>query len=245
MYGQPAIAGGRLFVGSDNAVVYALNAETGCVYWSFQAGAAVRTAISVGAITGQPGARYAVYFGDLNGAVYAVNAETGTLLWKQQADPHPVARITGAPTLYRGRLYVPGHRARGERGHPIRNMNAARSRAPSSRTTRIPARRSGEHRSSRSRWPARRRRPSAPNCGDRQVRASGRRRPSMNARTACTWRRATHSPRRRRQRATRSSPSISTRAVRRWVKQMTPDDAYIYGCGGAKQSETCPTQPGP
>ena len=107
MYGQPAIAGGRLFVGSDNAVVYALHAETGCVYWSFQAGAAVRTAISVGAITGQPGARYAVYFGDLNGAVYAVNAETGTLLWKQQADPHPMARITGAPTLHRGRLYVP------------------------------------------------------------------------------------------------------------------------------------------
>ena len=29
MYGQPAIAGGRLFVGSDNAVVYALNAESG------------------------------------------------------------------------------------------------------------------------------------------------------------------------------------------------------------------------
>ena len=48
-----------------------------------------------------------MYFGDLNGAVYAVNAETGTLVWKQQADPHPLARITGAPTLHRGRLYVP------------------------------------------------------------------------------------------------------------------------------------------
>ena len=36
-----------------------------------------------------------------------MNAETGTLLWKQQADPHPLARITGAPTLHRGRLYVP------------------------------------------------------------------------------------------------------------------------------------------
>ena len=96
-----------MFVGGENSFVYALNAETGCVYWSFRAGASVRTAISVGPITGQPGARYAIYFGDLNGAVYAVNAETGTLIWKQQADPHPLARITGAPTLHRGRLYVP------------------------------------------------------------------------------------------------------------------------------------------
>ena len=106
-YAQPAIAGGRLFVGGENSFVYALNAETGCVYWSFRAGASVRSAISVGPITGQPAARYAIYFGDLNGAVFAVNAETGTLIWKQQADKHPLARITGAPTLHRGRLYVP------------------------------------------------------------------------------------------------------------------------------------------
>ena len=116
MYGQPAIAGGRLFVGSDNAVVYALHAETGCVYWSFQAGAAVRTAISVGAITGQPGARYAVYFGDLNGAVYAVNAETGTLIWKQQADPHPHGAHHRSAHPASRAVVRPRHRARGGRG---------------------------------------------------------------------------------------------------------------------------------
>jgi polyvinyl alcohol dehydrogenase (cytochrome) len=31
----------------------------------------------------------------------------------------------------------------------------------------------------------------------------------------------------------------------RWAKQLTPDDAYIYGCGGAQQSETCPSPVGP
>ena len=107
MYSQPAIAGGRLFVGSDNAVVYALNAETGCVYWSFQAGRPSAPQSASGRSRANRAPRYAIYFGDLNGAVYAVNAETGTLLWKQQADPHPLARITGAPTLHRGRLYVP------------------------------------------------------------------------------------------------------------------------------------------
>ncbi len=36
-YGQPTIAGGRLYVGADTGFVYALDARTGCVYWSFQA----------------------------------------------------------------------------------------------------------------------------------------------------------------------------------------------------------------
>ena len=41
------------------------------------------------------------------GNVYAVNAETGAQVWKERLDPHPVARVTGAPKLADGRLYVP------------------------------------------------------------------------------------------------------------------------------------------
>jgi len=102
-YAQPAVAGGRVFIGSDNGFVYALDAATGCVYWSFRAQASVRTAISIGPI----GSRQAVYFGDLKANVYAVDAETGTQVWVRRADTHPLARITGAPTLADGRLYVP------------------------------------------------------------------------------------------------------------------------------------------
>jgi len=98
-FAQPAVAGGRLFVGSDNGFVYSLDAVTGCVYWSYQAQAAVRTAISVD--------RRAVYFGDLKGNVYALDAGTGSIIWTKRADTHPFARITGAPTLAEGRLYVP------------------------------------------------------------------------------------------------------------------------------------------
>jgi polyvinyl alcohol dehydrogenase (cytochrome) len=39
--------------------------------------------------------------------VYAVDAATGEQIWKVNADSHPLAAITGAPTLYDGRLYVP------------------------------------------------------------------------------------------------------------------------------------------
>ena len=45
---QPSIAAGRVFVGSQKGVVYALDAATGCAHWSFRAAAGVRTAIAVG-----------------------------------------------------------------------------------------------------------------------------------------------------------------------------------------------------
>jgi polyvinyl alcohol dehydrogenase (cytochrome) len=43
----------------------------------------------------------------VHGNVYAVDAFNGELLWKIAIDPHPLARITGAPVVYNGRLYVP------------------------------------------------------------------------------------------------------------------------------------------
>jgi polyvinyl alcohol dehydrogenase (cytochrome) len=106
-YGQPTVAAGRIFVGSDTSFVYSLDAATGCVYWSFTPDSGVRTAISIGPVNGQGARSYAVYFGDTRANVYALNASTGELLWKMQVEDHPLARITGAPTLYGGRLYVP------------------------------------------------------------------------------------------------------------------------------------------
>ena len=43
-FGQPSVASGRVFVGSDIGYVYSLDMHTGCVHWSYQAKAAVRTA---------------------------------------------------------------------------------------------------------------------------------------------------------------------------------------------------------
>ena len=100
---QPAVVGGRLFVGSASGRVYALNASSGCAYWTFDAEAPVRTAMSIG----QTGRRHILYFGDLHANVYAVDAAKGELLWKRKLDEHPEARITGAPKLHAGRLYVP------------------------------------------------------------------------------------------------------------------------------------------
>src|SRR4029450_6931655 len=46
--GQPTVAGGRLFTSTDKGDVFALDAKTGCLYWTFRAQAGVRTAITVG-----------------------------------------------------------------------------------------------------------------------------------------------------------------------------------------------------
>jgi polyvinyl alcohol dehydrogenase (cytochrome) len=102
-YAQPAIAGGRLFVGSATGKVYSLSADTGCVYWVFDADAPVRTAITVGPV----GQGWAVYFGDQRANAYAVDAVTGKILWKTHLDEHKGAIVTGAPTLAGGKLYVP------------------------------------------------------------------------------------------------------------------------------------------
>ncbi len=110
-FGQPSAAAGRVFVGSDTGYVYSLDMRTGCVYWSYQAKAGVRTAVTIGAIPGGPGggnsSRYAVFFGDMQANVYAGDAASGTLLWTKRAEDHFTARITAAPTLYEGRVYVP------------------------------------------------------------------------------------------------------------------------------------------
>ena len=44
---QPAVAGGRLFVASENGEVHALDPATGCTFWTFKAQAGVRSAPAV------------------------------------------------------------------------------------------------------------------------------------------------------------------------------------------------------
>lgn len=98
-WGHPTVAAGRVFVGSQNGTVYALDAASGCIHWTFSASGGVRTAIVVG--------DDAVFFGDTAANAYALDARTGRRVWVMKVDDHPLARVTGSPTLHEGRLYVP------------------------------------------------------------------------------------------------------------------------------------------
>src|SRR5213076_1666075 len=46
--GQPAVAGGRVFVGTLAGDVYALDAASGCVQWALKATAGIRSGVVVG-----------------------------------------------------------------------------------------------------------------------------------------------------------------------------------------------------
>ena len=101
---QPVVFGGRIFTSTWEGDVYSLDAKTGCIYWTIETEGGMRSAVTVGKINGLG---YAAYFGDLAANVYAVDAGTGKQIWKARVDDYPLAVITGSPTLYDGRLYVP------------------------------------------------------------------------------------------------------------------------------------------
>ena len=90
-------------MGTDIGQVYSLDAATGCVHWSFHAQSAVRNA----PVLGPGGNGPVVYFGDLKANVYALDARSGALLWTTRVETHLTDRVTAAPAIYNGRLYVP------------------------------------------------------------------------------------------------------------------------------------------
>ena len=70
----PAVAGSRLFVGSGNGEVLAVDAAAGKVLWRYATSGRVRSSPTV--------SDGAVYVGSFDGHLYALDAERGTLQWR-------------------------------------------------------------------------------------------------------------------------------------------------------------------
>jgi len=96
---QPTGIGGRLYTGSWDGTVYALDAVSGCSYWMFKADAGVRTAVVI--VNGMG------VFGDFKANVYAIDLSSGKQVWKVKVDDHSEARITASPVVWQDRIYVP------------------------------------------------------------------------------------------------------------------------------------------
>jgi polyvinyl alcohol dehydrogenase (cytochrome) len=102
---QPTVVGDRIFIASRD--VYALDANTGCTYWTYPIeGRGARAAITVAPMPGSP-QRHVAYVADLSNYVHAIDATTGEGIWRTNIGDHPAAQLTGAPVLHEGRLYVP------------------------------------------------------------------------------------------------------------------------------------------
>jgi hypothetical protein len=92
---QPVVAGGRLFVGSMDGIVYARDASTGAPVWQFTTGGPIRHSVAVNGTT--------VVTGSHDGYTYSLNATTGALIWKTQTGPSATAPLINPAA---GRVFV-------------------------------------------------------------------------------------------------------------------------------------------
>ena len=85
---SPAIVGGRVFVGSDDGSVYALNLADGKKVWSVASGGAVESSPLV--LAGR------VFVGSSDANLYALDANDGRQIWKYETGD----KILGAPNWF-------------------------------------------------------------------------------------------------------------------------------------------------
>jgi polyvinyl alcohol dehydrogenase (cytochrome) len=100
---QPAVYRGSVVLGANDGTVYSLKIDEGCTFWATKVSSPVRSGIVISRVANAE----VVFFGDAGGNVYALDFATGKPIWATRADDHPNATITGTPTFYKGRLYVP------------------------------------------------------------------------------------------------------------------------------------------
>ena len=96
---SPAIANGKLYIGSSDARVYCLNGATGAYIWSYQTGDYVVSSAAI--------ADGKVYVGSYDNTVYCLDAEgngdgTTSMIWSYTTGYH----VYSSPAVADGRVYV-------------------------------------------------------------------------------------------------------------------------------------------
>ena len=105
MRAAPVIVGSTLFYSATDAGrVFALDTESGCAKWVYEAGTRLRSSIAYD----RQGSSATLVFGDQDGSVHSLNAETGEVNWvvSGQATDNQ-AMITGTPVVVGEKVIVP------------------------------------------------------------------------------------------------------------------------------------------
>jgi len=97
---SPLVADGVVYVGDWRGRVYALDAATGRVRWTFQGKGRIKGAVA------RSGNR--LYVGSYEGYLYALNAKTGKLIWRTKSQDRLGGRgyLYSTPTAAYGRVYI-------------------------------------------------------------------------------------------------------------------------------------------
>lgn len=105
---SPVISEKTLFypAGSTGHVL-ALDTESGCIKWAYDAGAALRAPASISEV--QEDGQHYLFVTDEQARLHTLNPLTGELIWMQSGavDDGVATRLTGAPLAYENRVYVP------------------------------------------------------------------------------------------------------------------------------------------
>jgi len=99
---SPTISNGKVFFGTGDGGIYAVNADTGAVAWKFSTGDVVHASPAV--VNGM------VYIGSWDSRLYAIDADTGQQKWIFQAGEdntiHNQVGFQSSPTVVDGTVYV-------------------------------------------------------------------------------------------------------------------------------------------
>lgn len=101
---KPTVAGDVALVGDQFGGVYALDTDTGCVRWTFEAESGVRGGIPVAE---DAEGRSIAYIVDYRTNAYALDTATGDVLWQTRVGWHPESNNTGQPALHDDKLIIP------------------------------------------------------------------------------------------------------------------------------------------
>jgi outer membrane protein assembly factor BamB len=93
-YASPTVAGSVVYIGSLNAVMYAVNAATGATIWTATLGGGTESSAAV--------ANGIVYVGSLDGKVYALSTSTGAVVWTYTTN----LAVFSSPAIARGIVYI-------------------------------------------------------------------------------------------------------------------------------------------
>lgn len=107
MRAQPAVVGSTVFLPvADTQRLYALDvAGEPCIKWVYENDIPLRTSVAYGELEGSK--RPVLVFADLGSFIHMLDAATGQELWRQHVGLYQYSLTTGAPVLYKDRVYAP------------------------------------------------------------------------------------------------------------------------------------------
>jgi outer membrane protein assembly factor BamB len=95
------VIGGRVYLGSQDGTVYALNAATGAIRWRYRAGGAVKAGVA--------SSQGRLFVGDYSGDLTALRAGNGSVIWHAATSGRSFSRsgnFYATPAVAFGRVYA-------------------------------------------------------------------------------------------------------------------------------------------